>query len=115
VDVAGKVDATGKRVWNMGVDLADDQEIHIAAGAMQGKWYASSFPTAEFATPFDAAATLDAIYTQDDQALWLLGLASAQESPPEGKTLLVYAQPVATLRFPLTVGSSWTRGRRPAS
>jgi hypothetical protein len=35
------------------------------------------------------------------------GFASAEENGPEGKTLLVYAQPVALYRYPLEVGKTW--------
>jgi hypothetical protein len=108
VDVAGTVDSTGHRVWDMGVDVASDQILQVTATSLNGKWYAASFPTGRFTTPFDAAQTLDAVYAQDDTALWLLGLASTQPSPPEGKTLLVYAQPVMALKLPLSVGTTWT-------
>jgi hypothetical protein len=108
VDVAGTVDASGHRVWDMGVDVASDQVVAITASSLDGKWYAASFPAGQFTTPFDAAQTLDAVYTQDDTGLFLLGLASTQPSPPEGKTLLVYAQPVMALKLPLTAGATWT-------
>jgi hypothetical protein len=108
VDVAGTVDANGHLVWDFGTDYADDQIAQIQATEVTGKWYASSFPNGQFVTPFDAADTIEAVYSQDDQAIWLWGLASAQQNPPQGETLLVYQQPVALYRFPLAAGSSWT-------
>ena len=108
VNQDGTVDATGQRVWDWGTSLADDQEIQIQAVALSGKWYAASFPGGTFVTPFDAADTLEAVYHEDDTTLWLHGLASTLESPPNGKTLYAYTQPVAVTKFPLTVGSSWT-------
>jgi hypothetical protein len=108
VDVAGKLDASGHLVWDWGTDLADDQVATIAAGSLQGKWYAASFPNGQFATPFDAGDTLEAVYSQDASALYLQGLASTQESPPEGKTLFVYDQPVKLYVFPLKPGATWT-------
>jgi len=107
VDVVGSVDSSGHRVWNMGVDLADDQKLTIAASALGGQWFASSFPTGQFVAPMDAAQTLDGVYVQDDTALYLLGIASHQPSPPEGKTLVVYTTPIAFLRFPLKPGTTW--------
>lgn len=108
VDVVGAVDQSGHRVWNMGVDLADDQQITVSASALEGKWYQPSFPNGQFVAPFDAAQTLEAIYAQDDTALYLLGLASKSATPPEGKTLIVYSTPIAVFRFPLQPGKSWT-------
>jgi hypothetical protein len=108
VDLAGSVDSSGHLVWDFGTDYADDQVAQIEATPVTGKWYASSFPNGQFVTPFDAGDTVEAVYSQDDQAIWLQGLASAQESPPQGQTLLVYQQPIALYRFPLTAGSTWT-------
>lgn len=109
IDVAGGVDpASGKLTWNYGVDLADDQILTITASSLSDKWYATSFTNAQFVAPFDAAQTLDAIYTQDDKGLYLLGLASKSPTPPEGKTLLVYGSPVQVFAFPMTAGASWT-------
>ncbi len=107
VDVVGAVDGAGHRLWKMDVDLADDQSITVSASALVGKWYAASFPGGQFVAPFDAAARLEAVYAQDDTALFLLGLASKDPSPTEGKTLLVYTTPIAVFRFPLTPGKSW--------
>jgi hypothetical protein len=107
VDVAGTVDGSGKRTWSFGTALADDQTIMLRATAVTGKWYAASFPGGQFTTPFDAAGTLDAVYAQDATGLYLLGLASTEQAPPEGETLYVYSPPIQALRFPLTVGATW--------
>jgi len=108
VDVAGAVDTSGQRVWDFGTDYADDQIAPIEASGLEGKWYASSFPNGQFTTPFDAADTLEAVYSQDANGLYLQGIASAQESPSSGQTLLVYETPVTLYVFPLTVGATWT-------
>jgi hypothetical protein len=107
VDVVGTVDSSGKRVWDYGTDFATDQVAMIEASPLAGKWYAASFPQGQFVAPFDAGDTIEAVYSQDDAAIWLYGLASAQPSPPEGKTLLVYAQPIELYKLPLVVGSTW--------
>lgn len=106
VDVVGTVDG-GKRTFRFDLDYADDQKLDVKASAVAGKWYAESFPTAGFVAPLDAAGTLDGIYRHDDAGVHLLGIASKVESPPEGKTLLVYAAPVTVFRFPLVAGSKW--------
>jgi hypothetical protein len=105
VDVAGTTDSSGHLVWDWGTDYADDQVAQIAASSLDGKWYASSFPSGQFAAPFDAADTVEAVYAQDDAGLYLQGLASTQPMP---KTLLVYDQPVVLYKLPLQAGSTWT-------
>ena len=107
-DLAGHVDSSGKQVWDLGTDYADDQLARIQARDVAGAWFAGSFPGGEFAAPADAAGRILAVYKHTDEALFALGLASADEHPPEGKTLLVYGAPVALYRFPLAVGKSWT-------
>ena len=107
VDLVGAV-SDGHRTWTLATDYADDARISVQASALAGHWYADSFATGQFVTPFDAAASLEAVYRQDDQALWLLGIASSRPAPPEGKTLLIYDAPIAVFRFPLKVGAAWT-------
>jgi hypothetical protein len=108
VDVAGKVDAAGHHLWDLSVSMADDQVAEIRAATLDGKWYASSFPGAEFTAPFDVSDRVDAVYAEDDKAVYLLGLASSVQNPPEGSTLLVYQQPVALFKFPLQSGLVYT-------
>ena len=108
VDLDGTVDSTGQLVWDWGTSYATDETIQIQAVPLAGKWYAASFPGGTFVTPFDAGDTLEAIYHEDANAIWLHGLASTQENPPNGKTLYAYSQPIQVTEFPLSVGSSWT-------
>jgi hypothetical protein len=108
VDVVGTVDADGHRAWDWSADYAEDQAATLTASAIDAKWYKDSFPGAGFVAPFDAGDTVEAIYKEDDAAISLLGLASTQRDPPEGRTLLVYAAPVPLYEFPLQAGRSWT-------
>ncbi len=107
VDVVGTVDGAGKRVWDWSANAPTDQLAVLTASGLTGKWYQASFPGGQFVTPLDAGGALEAVYVHDDQALWLLGYASKTEAPAEGKTLVVYQQPVALYRFPLQVGAQW--------
>jgi hypothetical protein len=107
VDVVGVVDGAGRRVWDWSADAPSDQLAVLTATALADKWYASTFPAGQFVTPLDLAGSLEAVYRHDDDGLYLLGFASATEAPPEGKTLVVYQQPVTLYRFPLEVGSQW--------
>ena len=108
VNLNGSVDAAGHKIWNWSADYADDQAATIVASAPAGKWYADKFPGAQFVSPFDAGGAIEAVYSEDDSAIYLLGLASAQQSPADGQTLYVYDAPVPFLRFPLAAGKSWT-------
>ncbi len=106
VDVVGR-DEGGTNTWDFSVDLASDQEVVVVPTELAGRWYASSFPGATVSLPFDAAGRLDGAYHHDGEALWLHGLASREEAPPEGQTLLVYDEPVPALRFPIEPGLSY--------
>jgi hypothetical protein len=108
VNVVGGQDAQGHLEWDFGTDYADDQIAAIAASPLQGKWYAGSFPNGQFATPFDAGDTLEAVYSQDANGLYLQGLASTEQSPSDGETLLVYDTPVTLYVFPLKAGATWS-------
>jgi hypothetical protein len=85
--------------WDLSEERATDEVVAIGPVTLAGQWYASEFPGATFVT--DAGDGLDGVFHQDDQGLFLHGTASKEPSP---KTLVVYAQPIAVLRFPLTDG-----------
>ncbi len=108
VDLIGAISTQGRRTWDFGADYADDQTATISAVGLSGKWYAASFPTATFTTPFDAGGSTEAIYSYNSNAIALLGLASKNVDGPGGKTLLVYTPPITVYRFPLSVGSRYT-------
>lgn len=107
VDVNGVVDGD-QRTWDFSVDLASDQEIVVVPMDLANRWYAASFPGATVVLPFDAAGRTEGAYHHDGEALWLHGLASRDENPPEGKTLLVYEEPVPALRFPVEPGLDYS-------
>jgi hypothetical protein len=94
--------------WDFGIDYADDQVLAITVTHLAGKWYAGSFPSGQFVTPQDAAHTLEAVYRRDDAGVYLLGIASTQQKPAEGETLVVYDQGILVAKFPLSPGTSWT-------
>jgi hypothetical protein len=71
--------------------------------ALDGKWFASSFPGATYATVADLQTGTLGIFRVTADALELLGFAS--ETP--NQTLLVYDQAIASLKFPAAVGQSW--------
>lgn len=89
------------------VDLSQERQsdkvVALGPVALSAQWYAAQFPSGQFAV--DAGSGLDGIYHQDDQALWLDGIASQQMSP---KTLIKYQLPIATVRFPVVDGEKYT-------
>lgn len=107
VQLAGMADGNALR-WSFPDETSADQRLSFAAAPLLDQWYAESFPDATFILANDVMGTVDGIYRKDDAGLWLLGLASAMENPPEGKTLYRYASPVALLRFPIEDGDRYT-------
>ncbi len=107
VDLVG-VERAGKRSWSLGIDFADDQVARIAASKLEGKWYAAEFAGLKdaFVTPIDAGGTTEGIYTHDENAFSLHGVASKADG--ENKTLLKYTTPIALYRFPLAPGLAYT-------
>ncbi|MDQ3030960.1 MAG: hypothetical protein M3Y87_00965 [Myxococcota bacterium] len=107
VDLVGAIEGDA-RVWDLGSDYASDAILELAARPIEGQWFADRFAVdADFATALDAGATLLGVYRHGESALELLGIASTEESPPEGRTLLVYQTPIVVLRFPLEAGARW--------
>ena len=111
VDTGGFVASNGKLTWQLGNDYADDEVARLTATALDGHWYAASFANRvanAFVTPIDAADRTEGVYTHDETGLYLHGIASKDENPPEGKTLLVYETPITLYKFPIENGATWS-------
>lgn len=106
VDLVGLVDENEVRVWDWSQE-ADDQELSVVASSLSTRWYADSFPDGEFVAALDAGGLVEGIYRRTDAGVFLLGYASPEEQPALGQTLVVYSEPVAIYRLPLTVGDEW--------
>lgn len=107
IDLAGTVDEAGRRVWDYSAESAADQRLAAHAVRLSSQWYALEFPGGELVVPALGTTALDGVYSVDEAGFWLHGLASSEENPPAGQTLLVYDEPVALLRFPLAPGDRW--------
>ena len=105
VDLAGTGSGDAHR-WDLSAERADDVVVGLGPVELRDQWYAPDFPASEFSVP--AGGGLDGIYHQTDEALFLDGTASQDERPAAGKTLIVYAQPVAVLRFPIVDGDAYS-------
>jgi hypothetical protein len=91
----------GVTVWDLTSTAGDVHQLTLEP--LAGKWFASSFSGATYATTTDLASNTLGIFRVQDDGLYILGYAS--ETP--NLTLLVYDAPVLSLRFPVTVGDSW--------
>lgn len=103
IDVTG-----GEDGWDLSIDYADDQQVTVVPALASERWYGEHFPPDAFVTPYDAGGRIEAIASLDDEALWLRGLASREPDPPEGRTLVIYDAPLATLRFPVAPGQRFS-------
>ncbi len=73
-----------------------------------GLWFDSHFPDADFAAPlFAHEPLLLGVISASEHELSMLGLASREEAPAEGQTLVVYDQPVKVYDLPLELGTQW--------
>lgn len=107
VALAGAIDARGRRVWDLATDYATDAVAEIAARSPDGAWWRDSFPSATFAAPLDLGGRTLGVYRHAEDGLWFLGYVSTDESPAEGKTLVVYQSPIMAWRFPIAPGDHW--------
>lgn len=104
VDLVGTLEGD-MRVWTFDAPYASDRQVEIGASANEGFWFSPSFPTADYVAPLDSDANNYGAFRREDNALLLLGVASADESVD---TLLTYDPPVVALAFPLEVGSTFS-------
>ncbi len=107
IDVLGAPAADGTRRWDFGIDYSSDRVARSTALVPSTLWYGPDFPTAEVSVPTDPSGAIDGLYRLDDAGFYLLGLASHEADPPEGRTLLPYATPILLFQLPLTPGAEW--------
>lgn len=107
VDLEGKPGPNGTFIVAWDADYASDRVARISAQPLGDQWFASAFPQGQFVTPLDLGGSTVSIYQRTEEALLLWGVASAEENPPEGKTLLVYSTPITLYSFPIAPGTSW--------
>ncbi|MDF1562097.1 MAG: hypothetical protein P1V51_03590 [Deltaproteobacteria bacterium] len=107
-DTAGRLEE-GVTVWDLSrPDPESEPVARLGLSALAGQWFAGDFPGADLVVPLDTRGdTLGAVHA-DEGGLHLHGFASAQESPPEGRTLAVYQAPVTLTPLPMALGGAWT-------
>ncbi|MGE0785957.1 MAG: hypothetical protein AB7S26_09735 [Sandaracinaceae bacterium] len=108
VRLDGDVDLDGRRSWDFASDFADDRIVAIGPSALSDQWFAYAFPDGDYVAPVDLEGTVLGVYHLDERALWLHGVASREENPAEGQTLLPYDAPVPIYRFPFEPNDRYT-------
>lgn len=106
IDTVG-VDGGQGRSWDWSSDDTDDIVIQNVASSVDGQWFAEHFPSGEFSAPISRDGAFVGIYVQNDAAVTLLGVASAQAEPAEGQTLLIYDEPIVLYQFPIQPEQMW--------
>jgi hypothetical protein len=94
-------ESAGVTEWDLTSTAGDVHQLTLAS--LSGKWFASSFTGATYATTTDLATNTLGIFRVTDDGLYILGYAS--EAP--NQTLLVYDTPILSLKFPVTLGDAW--------
>ncbi len=106
VSTAGVAGVGGKRTWDFSAALASDQSVIVETQALAGKWYATKFPGATYASKLSAGKDVLGVFETSPGALLLRGVVSPTESALG--TSLTYTPAVSILKFPLTNGAAWT-------
>jgi len=103
VDLAGAQGESGTE-WHF--DSAAAARIRVAPHAIAGTDLVGLFPGSAFSVPNGDGSL--GVYSIDDDALWLHGFATVGAASDPADSSLVYAAPVALLRFPLGPGDAFT-------
>jgi hypothetical protein len=103
-DTTGQM-VNGVRTWDLSVALPGDQNAIVETLPVAGAWYASSFPTASYATKLSASSDLLGVFRTGPTALEILGIVSPMSGISQ--TNVAYSPPAASLQFPLQVGAAW--------
>lgn len=105
VDTAGAQGAGGSRQWSFTAAASGDRDLELTLVAPAGQWWASTFPTASYATRLSAEATLLGVMRLDASGVALVGVVSPEAGV--GRTELTYDPPVPIIPTPLSPSASW--------
>ncbi|MCE9572691.1 MAG: hypothetical protein K8W52_06000 [Deltaproteobacteria bacterium] len=106
VDTAGTQAGSGQRAWDLATAIPGDADKVTTLLSPTGTWWATTFPTASYATTLSASSTLLGVFQLDGTGLRLLGVVS----PDAGvtRTELTYDPPVTILPLPMAADATWT-------
>ncbi|HEY1100553.1 MAG TPA: hypothetical protein VGF99_16550 [Myxococcota bacterium] len=113
VDIDGTVGDDGVTRWDLTRPVVDIEPVGtFTVEEMGEQWFAGLFPNADFAAPLVPGNSQLGPLVVDDNGWSLLGGASREEDPPEGKTQIVYDTPSRLYPFPLQLGTTVTTTSR---
>ncbi len=105
VDVVA-IDVDGEPTWDFSRPDPESEPLGTLRLSVLGEqWFASSFVGGYYAGPLVPGGALLGPLVVDEEGVKLLGMASADPAPPEGKTLAVYDEPAVLYPFPLDEGA----------
>lgn len=96
-------DVGGVRTWDFTDGSGDLATLTLSTSA--GQWWLPRFPTAQYASRLDPRSPNLGVYRAGETSVELLGLVGPTEST---MTVVPYEPGVAVLRFPLSLGMTWT-------
>ncbi len=105
VNTAG-TSTSGGRSWDFSASVPGDHDLDLVTTSLDGRWFADSFPGADYVTRLSDTNDLLGVFRVTASALQLMGVVSPDNGV--GRTQLSYAPPVDVLIFPLQAGSHWT-------
>lgn len=103
VNPRGTTNPDGTRRWDFSDRTGDAVTLTLATS--EGAWWQPRFPTAQYAARIDPRSANLGVYRATDTSVELLGLVAPAEST---MTVVPYEPGVSVLRFPLSLGTTWT-------
>ena len=103
VDLAG-ADCPAGKCWDFSGARDGDGDVVVELMSVEDRWFAADFPGATYVSYVDREQGWLGVFRLTDNALQLLGTASAED----GAMKTTYDPPVDLYRFPLHVGDHWT-------
>lgn len=101
------VDVVAKNgVWDFSAPVSSERKQFDQLVTPAGQWWAGDFPTATYAERIDDGQQAYGVFRVSADKLEMLGVVSDQGGV--NRTELTYATPIVVLKFPLSVGTSWT-------
>lgn len=92
--------------WDFSSMQAGDADVRVTLEPLAGRWFASKFPQATYVSKLANDSDLLGVFQAKDDALVLLGIVSPEQTG--FYTDLVYEPPVPVLKFPLSVGATYS-------
>jgi hypothetical protein len=107
ISTAGTPGSGGRRVWDFTAALANDAAVIVETQPLKGKWYETKYAGATYASKLSQSSDLIGIFETSPGALLLRGVVSPTDTAST-LTQLTNTPAVSVLKFPLTMGATWT-------